>query len=401
EASPKATRAADGAIFWDAGSLAPGQEVSVSMQLMPVTEGVIGSVATVAFESSASARTRSTKPALTIEHTGPQKVLLGEPVRFSIKISNPGTGTTTNVVLEEDVPTGLSHSSGAKLEYAVGSIEPGQTRHLELTLKAAQAGQVINRLIAKADSGLTAEHQVELEVISPQIQVAVEGPAQRYLERQATYTVAVANPGTAPANEVELMAYLPTGLKFVSTNNSGYYDQGRHAVIWSLEQLPAGEMGKAQFTAMPIEIGSFRIRAEAHAKMGLEAHQERGVEIDGIAALLYTLTDKVDPIEVDGQTKYEIRVVNQGSKEATNVRIAAAAPDGLQIVQAQGPTAERLQGQQIAFAPIERLPPKGEAVFEIMVQGRAAGDHRFRVQMTSDEIETPVIKEESTRVYAD
>lgn len=67
------------------------------------------------------------------------------------------------------------------------------------------------------------------------------------------------------------------------------------------------------------------------------------INIDGIAALLYTLTDKVDPIEIDGQTKYEIKVINQGSKEASNVRIAAATPDGLQAVEATGPTAERIR----------------------------------------------------------
>ena len=108
------------------------------MQLMPVTEGQLGSVATVSFEASASARTRATKPQLVLEHTGPTKVLLGEAVRFAIQLSNPGTGAATKVVLQEDVPSGLSHSSGSKLEYEVGSIEPGQTRHLELTLKAVR-----------------------------------------------------------------------------------------------------------------------------------------------------------------------------------------------------------------------------------------------------------------------
>lgn len=127
DASPKATHIADGAIFWDAGSLAPGQEVSISMELMPTMEGLIGSVATVAFESSASARTRSTKPGLVIEHTGPQTVLIGEPVRFSIKLTNPGTGTTSNVVLEEDVLPG-SRILRHQLEYAVGTI-PNPDRH--------------------------------------------------------------------------------------------------------------------------------------------------------------------------------------------------------------------------------------------------------------------------------
>ena len=209
---------------------------------------------------------------------------------------------------------------------------------------------MINSLVARADAGLIAEDQVELEVVAPELQVAIEGPKRRYLERQATFTVAVANPGTAPARNVELIAQLPPGLKFVSTNNSGYYDQSRHAVIWSLEQLPAAEMGKAQFTAMPVEMGDYRVKAEARAEMDLVAQQEHPISVEGISALLYVLADKVDPLEIGGQTTYEIKVVNQGSKAATNVQFMAQVPEGMRALGAKGPTAEQIHDQQIAFA---------------------------------------------------
>lgn len=401
DSTPKVTRAENGALYWDAGSLPPGQEYSIEVQVVPLTEGQVGSVATVSFEASASARTMSTKPALVLEHTGPKKVLVGDKVRFQIKLSNPGTGKASNVVLEEDVPKGLSHSSGPKLEYEVGTIQPGQTRHLELVLRAAQAGDVLNTLVARADGGLSVEDVSELEVVKPQLSVNIEGPGRRYLERKATYTVSVSNPGTAPAKNVELTARLPRSLKFVSTNNSGYYDQNLHAVIWSLEQLPAGEMGRAQFTAMPIEMGDFQIQADGKAAMGLEDSREHAIRVEGIAALLFTLQDQVDPIEVGGQTSYLVRVVNQGSKDATNVQISAAVPNGMRPLEAEGPTTEQIQDQQIVFAPIDRLPAKGEVTYKILVQGTEANDYRIRVRMTSDDIATPVIKEESTRVYSD
>ena len=401
DASPKATRTADGAVDWEAGSIAPGEEFMVSMDVMPVTEGQVGSVATVSFQASATARSHSTKPELVLEHTGPKQVLVGEPVRFAIKLSNPGTGAATKVVLQEDVPPGLSHSSGAKLEYEVGRIEPGQSRNLELTLKAAQPGQVLNTLVARADAGLLVKNTIEMEVVAPKLQVGLEGPAKRYLDRQATFTVSVANPGSAAAHEVELVAQLPAGLKFVSTNNSGYYDQSRHAVVWSLQQLPAGEMGKAQFTALPTAMGEQRVRAEGKAQMGLESSQDLNLTVEGISALLFSVADQMDPIEVGGQTTYEIKVTNQGSKAATNVSLTAIVPDGMQPVGAQGPTIEQIQGQRVVFEPLSSLEPKQEATFRITVQGGAAGDHRFRVQLTSDEMSTPVTKEESTRVYKD
>ena len=68
-------------------------------------------------------------------------------------------------------------------------------------MTAARAGGVKNLLSARGDGNLVAETMVEFEVIAPQIAVSIKGPRRRYLERQATYTVQVANPGTANCEE--------------------------------------------------------------------------------------------------------------------------------------------------------------------------------------------------------
>ena len=400
DSSPAASDSAEGGLVWEIGTINPGDETIVTIELMPIAEGQVGSVATVSMQASATARARSTKPALTLEHTAPRSVLVGDQVKFTIKISNPGSGTATQVVLEEDVPEGLSHASGPRLEYEVGSIRPGQTRHLELTLKAAEAGKVINRLIAKGDGGLIAEDRVELEVTAPKLQVGVTGPKRRYLNREATFTVSVANPGTASAKNVELVAQLPPGLKFLSTNNSGHFDQVRRAIVWSLEQLPAGEMGRAQFKAVPTEMGEFQIRAEGKADRGLVANRDHMIAVEGIAALYFGVADQTDPIEVGGSTTYVITVENQGSKTATNVQIVAQVPVGMKPVRGDGATSAAIRGQNVIFEPIPRLQPKSKTSFRVTVQGSKSGDHKLRVEMKSDDIPS-VIKEESTRVYSD
>ncbi|MCA9200499.1 MAG: DUF11 domain-containing protein [Planctomycetales bacterium] len=401
DASPRANQDADGAIYWEVGTLNPGEESTVTMEVTPVKEGQLGSVATVSLEASATAKVLSTKPALTVEHTAAKTVLLGETVKFNIKISNPGTGVASQVTLEEDVPTGLYHSSGPKLEYEVGAIQPGKVRHLELVLKADKPGKVINRLVAKGEGNLIAEDTIELDVIAPELKVGIDGPNRRYLDREAKFTVSVANPGTAPAKNVELVAKLPPGLRFVSTNNSGYFDQGRNAVIWSLTQLPAGEMGKAEFTAIPTQMGDFNVRAEGKAERELADAKEHAVTVEGIAALYFGLVDQVDPIEVGGETTYILTVENQGSKTASNVVFLAEVPPGMKPINGEGPTNSRVQGQQVLFEPIRSLSPKQKLIYKINVQGVQPGDQKLRVKMVSDDISTPVIKEESTRVYTD
>ncbi|MEO8494636.1 MAG: hypothetical protein ABI614_06175 [Planctomycetota bacterium] len=400
-ASPEFTQSAEGAIAWQLGDLAPGDQAQVSIELMPLVEGEIGSVAQVTFRAQASVRTISTKSELVAKHTGPEKVLIGEDVVFEITLTNPGSGATTGIIVEEDVPQGLAHVAGERLEYEVGTLRPKEEKHLQLILRADKAGIVTNLLRVKADGGLESTDQITLEVIAPQLKVAIVGPRTRYLERQGTYEVAVSNPGTSTAYDIELVTFLPKGLKYVSADNKGSYDPGRHAVYWSLAELAAEESGSVQLTALPIETGEQKLRVEGKANQNLSAKFEHVTNVQALTELAFTVRDIHDPIEVGSETMYEIRIVNNGNKVATNVQLAAAMPDQLTPLKGEGPTKATIEGQQVFMEPIARLAPRDEVVYRISAKGVGAGDHVIAVQLTSDESSTPVTKQESTKVYSD
>lgn len=400
---PTASRGAGGEVVWDLGTLKPGDEVSVEMQVMPVAEGEIGSVATVRFNADASARTTSTRPQLQVKVAAAPKVMIGDELMLTITVSNPGTGVATGVVLEERIPPGLQHPAGAELAYEIGALRPGESRQLQLPLAAVRPGPITNVLIAKGEGSLKVEERTQLEVVAPQLDVAMEGPKRRYLEREATYTVSVSNPGTASARQVELVAYLPRGLKFVSANNAGHYEAATQTVHWLLEELPARDSDKVELVTLPIEPGPQKLRLAGKAEKGLTVEREQPVIVEGIAAVLFEVSDVKDPIEVGGETLYEIRVVNQGSKEANNVRITVLVPPGMKAVAAEGPARSTLAANQVQFESLAKLAPKAETAYRVRVQGLQAGDQRVRVQLLTDEMQPnePVTKEESTRVYRD
>ena len=154
--SPQAKRDANGELAWTLGTIRSGEEAFVEMQVMPLTEGEIGSVATVHFGADASVRTVATRPQLAVETSAPGQVLIGEQVMLTITVSNPGTGVATNVVLAERIPRGLQHPAGGELEYTVGNLKPGESRRLDLPLMAKRPGPVTNRLVARADGNLRA-----------------------------------------------------------------------------------------------------------------------------------------------------------------------------------------------------------------------------------------------------
>lgn len=398
--SPPANHSGD-ELVWQIGELNPGEEQVVSMTIVPTAEGDIGSVAQVYFAAAASAKSRCTRPQINIEHTGPRQVLVGEDVIFKIKLHNSGTGIAHNVVVEEDVPLGLRHSAGKELEFPVGNLRPGETRLLELTLKADKPGQVNNVLLARADANLNSEHAFNFEVIAPLLQVGIQGPKRRYLDREATFDIAVQNPGTANADGIDLVAHLPRGLQFERADNQGEYDPQTHTVHWTLAQLPANEMGTVRITAIPTDMGDQKIRVEGKANMNLTDSAEHVVLVDGLAALLYTVKDLSDPVEVGKSTTYEVTVVNQGSKAATNLRLAAQAPVGLQPVSGEGPTRAEVRGQTIRFDALPKLAPQGETKYRVNVSASQPGDMRLTFYLVSDEVTEPITKEESTHVYSD
>jgi uncharacterized repeat protein (TIGR01451 family) len=399
--TPRATRNVDGKLVWNLGSIKAGDETTVSVELVPNVEGELGSVATVHFTAAASVRTLATKPALAIDVVAPSEAMIGEDVAFKIRISNPGTGIATGVILSDRIPAGLEHPAGAELEYEIGDLKPNDFREVELTMKAIKPGPTVNLLVAQGEGQVQAESRTQVTVVAPGLEIALEGPRRRFLERQATYTVSLSNPGTATAQQIELVTYLPTGLQFIQANNSGQYDPQTRSVHWVLEELPAKEKGSVTLTAMPIEAGQQTLRIESTAQRGLSAEKQEAVVIEGAASLVFQVVDTADPVEAGGDTTYEIHVANQGSKDATNVQISAILPPEMKPMAAEGPTRYSVSGQQVRFIEIPRLAPKADATFRLRVQCLAAGDLRVRVQMTSDESRTPITKEEGTQVYTD
>ncbi|MFO0791843.1 MAG: hypothetical protein U0805_20465 [Pirellulales bacterium] len=388
-------------IVWQIGKLSPGEDRTVEMQLMPTSEGDIGSVATVSYTAQASVKTRCTMPQLAIRMTAASEVMVGSQQHVKIEIKNPGSGAATGVMLFENVPPNVKHVAGPALEFEIGTLRPGETRELDLVLTAEKAGKVVNTLTAKADGNLQVQQQVEFEVIAPALSVGLNGPERRYLERPATYEVSVENPGTAAAHDVQIVTKLPKGMKFVRANNMGEYDAATHAVYWSLAELPKGETGKVELVAMPTETGPQTLQVESHAQQGLSDRKQREIVVEGLAAIMFEVRDLEDPIEVGGETGYEIRVVNQGTKAATNVQVAVEIPPGLKLISAEGETAHKAQDGRLLFDPIQQLAPKADTVFRIKAQGLQPGDQRITVQVNTDDLQQPIRREESTRVFGD
>src|SRR5262249_44159638 len=150
----------------------------------------------------------------------------------------------------------------------------------------------------------------------------LRGPASRVTDTVASYTLKVKNPGTAPAKQVKVAAWLPLGVKLQEEGGARYSPQDRR-LLWTLPQLEEG--GEVTFTFQVLMGGPriYRVRAAAVASGELREDKECATEVTGHADVELNVAERRKVIDVGEETTYEVRIVNKGTKEARNLLVAA------------------------------------------------------------------------------
>ena len=399
---PESQRVGNDGLAWNLGELAAGQEATISMEIVPETEGELGSVASVKFAAQASVRTISTQPRLTVKQTAVAEMLGGDSATILIDVMNTGTGVARDVRLEEDVPKVFRHVSGASaLQHDVGDLAPGESLRFEIELMALEAGKVSNVVRATSANSAMAESSYPIEVKAPKLQLQIVGPKLRHLERPAPYEAVIENSGTAGAKDLYLTARLPRGMNFISASNEGTYLPDQHSVVWNLMELAAGTKAKTELVLLPVEEGRFAIAMTTDAEGVRADPTEREVLVEGQSELTFEIDDDNDPIEVAGMTTYSIRINNIGTRPDTEVRLAVEAPEGTTIEQVSSPMKYQVSGRQVIFAAIPSLASKQQVVVKVGVKHAREGTQVLRASLQSQLRAVPVIKDESTQVYRD
>lgn len=230
---------------------------------------------------------------------------------------------------------------------------------------------------------------------APNVELTKKCPSLRYVGREATFEIGLVNRGAGPALNVVVTDTLPAGVEFLGADNNGQR-QGNH-VVWQIGTLEPGQSRTLKVNVRCNQITT--VRNTATVTYCAETQAECEFPVKGVAAILLECVDDPDPIEVGGQMTYTITVTNQGSETGTNITVECTLPAEEEFVKAGGPTEGKADGKTVRFAPLATLAPKAKAVFTVTVKGVKDGDARFRVNLTSDQIETPVMETESTHIY--
>jgi len=405
-------------LTWTLGDIDAGGEKRIKITVKPADEGEVRSRAIATFTTATEARVKVTRPKIGLSVKGIESARVGDEVAFQIRIANTGTGTAAKLMLQAKLSDGLHHPQGGVIEAEILNLTAGESKTITLRALATKAGAHSCSIVASADGNPAETTQATTTIVEPILQAKLTGPARCMVRAEPEFKIDLANPGTTATDPVQVWAVVPEGFEYVQASDGGNYQAASRTVMWKLAAMGTGSTKSLsmKLRAAAATEATIKIVAQAAAPVPnametngvipaggrgagrvLEAKAEAIVKAEGVPAIRFEVIDIEDPVEAGKEAIYEIKVVNQGTAACTNVIIAATLAEGTAATGATGPTQARGQGQSLNFDGIASLAPKQEASFRVRVKGNLAGDLKFKVQLTCDEIRTPIVKEENTR----
>lgn len=382
---------------WNLGTMKPGDSRTVRVFGKTTGREPFTSCASATYNSAVCLTSPIVEPALRVTASAPAEVTPCDPIPVRITVTNTGTGAVRDVRVNYPLPEGWLTTDGKKAaQFNLASLVPKQSHEFIANVKSDRAGNFTSRITATAWPELQGEAMpVPTAVRQALLAVKGDGPANVHPNRRVVAQFAITNNGPIASKDSTFEVPLPQNAKFISATEGGTL--ARNSVVWNLREIPSKARRDVSLTLEPTAMGTLDLTGTAKAYCADPARDSVSIAVAGVPALLLEVTDLVDPVEVYSNTTYEIVIVNQGTAEARNVRVAATLEDNQKFVSASA--ANTVVGQVITFAPIAVIAPKQKVTLTVVVQCVMEGDTRFKVSMTSDQLTRPVEETESTNIY--
>ncbi len=350
---------------WSVGALAPGASAELSISARVDTVGTKVNRATVGSatvddpdpSNNTESATFTGSPteldlAVTKTRTGPEQVILGQPVSFTVGVVNNGPADATNVVLFDKLPAGLTFSAasapaGTTYNQADGTwsiplLANGSTLSLTLTATASDPGAVVNtaslEYLDQTDTNPTnneASAPVEVIELADLAITKSVAPSVAQPGDTVTYTVTVINNGPNAAQSVQVTDPLRKSVDITgNTPSQGTFDP--ETGVWDVGTLAPEATASLTYQVRVAEPGTVLntavITQSSVPDPNLDNNRAEAVlEVPSADLAVSKSVDNAAPT-VGQQVTFTITASNLGPDGTTTAQVTDPLPAGLSFV---------------------------------------------------------------------
>ena len=160
-------------------------------------------------------------PTITLTQAGPAMAVLGSEITYETTVTNTGRVESGTMLVTSPVSDALQYVgsvppasiNGRSLEWAFGTLPPGQSHKVQTRFKTLRPAIVESCALVVTEEGFKDSKCIQTSVTTAALKVAIRGPATAALGQQIQFTVTVSNPGGGPLDAVLLSANFDDGLE--------------------------------------------------------------------------------------------------------------------------------------------------------------------------------------------
>lgn len=185
----------------------------------------------------------ATSPALFVTLDGPATADAGDPIVYTLTVTNTGNAAATGLTVRNWVPAGATYVSGGShaggvVSWNIANLGAGSSSSVQYTVTA-------NQTISNTRFGVTSNQvnangsgAIVTVITAPILSISKTGPASATPGELITYTLTVNNSGNGFANNLTISDTVPAGATYIS---GGSHSGG--VVTWTASQLaPQGQL---------------------------------------------------------------------------------------------------------------------------------------------------------------
>jgi uncharacterized repeat protein (TIGR01451 family) len=347
---------------WSIGTLEKDTPVSLILVTKVLIDGTFVNIATVNtttpdsnYTNNIANNTTRADPIcdLVISKTvNATKVYVGNTVRWTIKVTNNGPSSASNVKVRDILPDGLkllrNKTSQGRYQngvWTVGTLKKGSSAVIILITEVTDAGYITNPASVrtsthesnyKNNKANDTTRGIRKPVPVSDLAITKSVNATKVIKGDyVRWTIRVTNNGPNAASNVKVRDILPDGLKLVRNKTSqGRYQNG----VWTVGRLNNGSSATIVLITKTTKAGNITNIASVNSstkdpnKTNNRANNSTEVREEPACDLvLYKLSDK-KKYNVNDTMHWIIKVVNKGPDGAINTYVRDVLPDSTEFV---------------------------------------------------------------------
>ncbi|TAI47214.1 PKD domain-containing protein [Flagellimonas allohymeniacidonis] len=413
---------------WTVGNLANGASATLNITASVNTTGVYTNVAEITGQDQADADSTPNNGILTEDDQDEVVVnpnplvdisvaktadnltpLVGDPIIFTVTVTNDGPSDATNVVVTDFLASGYAFVSAVPStgvyeplngSWTVGNLPNGTTETIDITATVLTNGDYTNvaELTDLAETDVdsqpannddTEDDQQTIDPVPVPVSDLVLRKSVNILSplvgEEVIFNISITNDGPSDVIGVQVLDLLPTGYTYVSNNRTaGVYDSTTG--IWQLNGIiPNGTTETLNIVARVNPSGDYFNVTEVFSSNNFDPNStpnnnillENDQDIAGttpLPAADLSLTKTVDNEfpDVSDNVIFTITVTNDGLSDATGVVVSDALPSGYAYVSDDSGGA---YSATTGLWTIPNIPNGTNAILNIVAQVNPLGNY--------------------------